>query len=118
MDEEKTMNPEDRSISMNATDILLINKSSKNVEFHVLPQGANSIQRHKLKPGSQTRVPTDSVVASHDVSVTVNEVVSAMLTSRSLNTTFTITDEFFWACESSPAQRRHMPIDGRVEVVK
>jgi hypothetical protein len=117
MDAEQIMHPEDRSISMNATGILLINKSSKNVEFHVLPQGTNSIQRHKLKPDAQIRVPTDSAIASHDVSVTVDEVVSAMLTSRSLNTTFTITDEFFWASESSPAQRRHMPIDERVEVV-
>ena len=103
---------------MNTTGILLINRSSKNVEFHVLPQGTNFIQRHTLKPDEQTKIPTDSATASHDVYVAVDGVASVTLTSRNLNATFTITDESFWASESSPAQRRHMSNDERVEAVK
>ncbi|MCJ0761734.1 hypothetical protein [Variovorax terrae] len=103
---------------MNATGILLINKSSKDVEFHVVPQGTGSIQRHTLKPDAQTRLPTDAAVASHDVHVTVHGVASATLTSRNLNTIFTVSDESFWASESSPAQRRHMSSDARVELAQ
>jgi hypothetical protein len=103
---------------MNTTGILLINKSSKDVEFHVVPKGSNFIQRHALKNGAQTIFPTDPAIASHDVYVTVSGLASATLTSRNLNTTFTVTDDAFWASESSPARRRHMLQDERIEFSK
>ncbi|MDH4449551.1 MAG: hypothetical protein QE265_03030 [Rhodoferax sp.] len=100
---------------MNTTGFLLVNASSRNAEFHVATDGGRHLQRYPVQPGAHTRVPTDATVARHDVYATVDGVASATLVSRNLNTTFTINDHAFWASDASPAQRRSLTAQERLD---